>query len=61
MSYRRIPKLIWMNLIGRLILKEASAVICTANRESEKAGTYLKNSNVEISNYVLFPKFSVSI
>ena len=48
MSYRRIPKLIWMNLIGRLILKEASAVVCTANRESEKAGTYLKNSNVEI-------------
>lgn len=47
-SYRRIPKVIWMNLIGKLILKEASAVICTAKREAEKAGSYLKNSNVEI-------------
>lgn len=47
-SYRAIPKYLWMYLIGQRILQQASAVICTSNREAEKASNYLRNSNVEI-------------
>lgn len=47
-SYRAIPKYLWMYGMGQRILQQASAVICTSNREAEKASAYLRNSNVEI-------------
>jgi len=51
LSYNTFIKILWMDIIGKLILERADAVICTTLNELEKVnkyGKYLVHSNIEI-------------
>jgi glycosyltransferase involved in cell wall biosynthesis len=50
-TYRAWQKKIWLFLVGNKVIHEAKAVICSTEREYEKAKKYLGSANVEVCHW----------
>ncbi len=47
-SYRVAQKRLWMQLLGQRLIDQASGVICTTDREKQKAAPFLKQTRVAV-------------
>lgn len=58
-TYRRIRKLLWMHLIGKTALKQASKIICSTKEELRKASPWLRDCDAVVIPWYVDPPENV--
>ena len=54
-TYRGFIKKLWMQLVGKRFLKEASAIICATQAERDKIATWYAGDNLEVVHWPVVP------